>query len=224
MRLVTALALVLVSASLSAPALAHDPHPLVSFEQPIDGEFSAGDWALSLLSANAGGALGGMVGGALGYGLAGECHDDGDNTTFFGPCFMHGTGQAMLVGTVGTIFGGAAGIYAYGEGTGHRGSYWAAAGGWTLGLASAIGLGALAAEADEGSAVMVVALFTLPALGGTAGYALSLEEGTPGPMPVGGLLEVNAGELRLGVPNIDVTLDALGDLERVDLTLLGGRF
>lgn len=222
MRIVTAFAL--VSMSMSAPAFAHEPQPIVSVEQPIDGEFSAGDWALSFLSANAGGALGGMVGGALGYGLAGECHDDGDNTTLLGPCFLHGTGQAMLVGSVGTIFGGAAGIYAYGEGTGHRGSYWAAAGGWTLGLASAIGIGALASEADEGSAVLVVALFTLPALGGTAGYALSLEDGTPGPLPVGGLLEVNAGELRLGVPNVDVTLDALGDLERIDLTLVGGRF
>lgn len=222
MRIVTAFAL--VSMSMSAPAFAHEPQPIVSVEQPIDGEFSAGDWALSFLSANAGGALGGMVGGALGYGIAGECHDDGDNTTLLGPCFLHGTGQAMLVGSVGTIFGGAAGIYAYGEGTGHRGSYWAAAGGWTLGLASAIGIGALASEADEGSAVLVVALFTLPALGGTAGYALSLEDGTPGPLPVGGLLEVNAGELRLGVPNVDVTLDALGELERIDLTLVGGRF
>lgn len=218
------LSLTLIASLSATSSHAHAPQPIVSVEQPIDGEFSAGDWALSFLSANAGGVLGGMVGGALGFGLAGECHDDGDNTTFFGPCFMHGTGQAMLVGSIGTIFGGAAGIYAYGEGTGHRGSYWAAAGGWTLGLASALGIGALAAEADEGSAVMVVALFTLPALGGTAAYALSLEEGTPGPMPVGGLLEVNAGELRLGVPNVDVTLDALGDLERIDLTLVGGRF
>lgn len=221
MRLV--IALTLLCATVSSAAFAHDLHPTVPFEQPIDGEFSAGDWALSFLSANAAGVLGGLVGGALGFGLAGKCHDDGDNTSFFGPCFMHGTGQAMMVGSLGTIFGGAGGIYAYGQGTGHRGSYWAAAGGWSLGFASAIGLGALA-EDGTGSAVMVVALFTLPALGGTAGYALSLETGTHDRMPVGGLLELDAGELRVGVPKVDVTLDPGGDIERIDLTLVGGRF
>jgi hypothetical protein len=224
MRLCSSLLIVSFSA---ARALAHDGHepaPQVVESQVIDGVFDAGDWTLSVLAGNAGGALGAAVGGALGYGLAGNCQDDGDSDSLFGDCFLHGYGEAFIGGGLGSIVGGAGGIYAYGQGTGHRGSYWAAAGGWTLGLVGAIGLGVAASDSDAGSAIGWVALFTLPALGGTAGYALSLEEGPAAPSPVGGLLEFQDGVLRMGVTDIDVAFDEAGDVERVDLTVVGGRF
>ncbi len=218
----------LLIASLSAaPALAHEGHekvPQVVESQVIDGVFGAGDWTLSFLAGNALGALGAVVGGAVGWGLRGENCENRVDDHFFGDCFLIGTGRSFIGGGLGSVVGGAGGIYAYGEATGHRGSYWLAASGWTLGLLGALGLGAASSDSDAGTTVTWVALLTLPALAGTAGYALSLAEGTPGPIPVGGLLEVNAGEVQLGVPNLDVTQDMQGNFERFDLTLVGGRF
>lgn len=220
------LALVLhVAFAVTAPASrAQEPHPQIVSHEVIDGHFDAADWTFGVLAGSASGAVGAALGGSLGLGLAGSCEEDPDTSGLFGDCFLHGVGETMIGATFGATFGGAAGIYAYGESSGHRGSYWAAAGGYTLGLVGAAGVTALAADSDAHLPLAWIAFLTLPALGGTAGYVLSLDEGTPGPMPVGGLLEVNAGDLRLGVPNVGVTLDPMGELERVDLTLVGGRF
>jgi hypothetical protein len=220
------LPLALASGFSTTASRAHEPNPELVSHEVIDGHFDAADWTFGVLSGTAGGAVGAVLGGSLGLALAGTCEEDPNTSGLFGDCFLHGVGETMIGATFGATFGGAAGIYAYGESSGHRGSYWAAAGGYTLGLAGAAGIGALFADSDAGSALTWVALLTLPALGGTAGYALSLEDGTPdyAPPPVGGLFEVNNDTLNLGVPNVAVTLDPLGELERVDLTLVGGRF
>ena len=219
MRIITTL----LALAVTSPAFAYEPVRYIE-DQAVDSEFSAGDWTLSVLSGTAGGALGVLVGAPLGLAMAGSC--SGESSGLFGGCFMHGASEAALVGGIGSIFGGAGGIYLYGQSTGHRGSYWAAAGGWTLGLAGSVGLVAVMADSDSDAVMGIAAasIVILPALGGTAGYVLSLEKGEPGPMPVGGLVEVHEGGPRLGVPNIDVALDQAGAIERVDVRLVGGRF
>ena len=214
------------SLAFSTASHAHDPQPRLVSHEVIDGEFDGADWTFGVLSGTAGGAVGAVLGGSLGRGLAGTCDEDPETSGLFGDCFLHGVGETMIGATFGATFAGAAGIYAYGEASGHRGSYWAAAGGYTLGLVSAAGVTALASDSDAHLPLAWLAFLTLPALGGTAGYVLSLEDGTPdyAPPPVGGLFEVNNDTLNLGVPNVAVTLDPLGELERVDLTLVGGLF
>jgi len=208
--------------SLIVPALATPPAHAA--ERAPDPDYSAGDWIASFLIGNAAGTAGGFIGAGIGYGLAGECHEVDDDDSFFGPCAFHGLGEAAIGGLLGATFGGAAGIYAYGELTGHDGSYWAAAGGFAVGLLAAGGITALATEADA-PALSVAAVFTLPALGGTLGYVLSLDDGGGSDRRYqGALIEVDEGRVYMGVPDVGLTLDEAGRFERADLRIMSGRF
>lgn len=202
------------TARAQAPA---DPRP--------DPDYSAVDWVASFFIGNAAGTAGALAGGGLGYALAGDCDETRDDDSFFGPCAFHGVGEMVIGGTLGATFGGAAGIYAYGELSGHDGSYWAAAAGFAGGLLVTGGFGVLVSDLEAGPAMTWAALFTLPALGGTLGYVLSLENGGGTDVPRhGALIEVDEGALRLGVPDVGVRLDAEARLERVDVRLMAGSF
>lgn len=207
----------LFASTAALPARAAEPFP--------DAHYSAGDWVGSFFAANAAGTVGALAGGGIGYALAGECHEDEDDESLFGGCFLHGFGEAAIGGMIGATFAGSAGIYAYGELTGHDGNYWAAAGGFAVGLVASLGLGVLVADTEVGSAMTWGALFTLPALGGTLGYVLSLDDGGQPDAPHhGALIEVDEGAFRLGVPDVGVTFDDTARLERVDVRLMAGRF
>lgn len=92
-------------------------------------------------------------------------------------------------------------------------------------MLAAGGLGVLAADLDAGPALTWAALFTLPALGGTLGYVLSLEDGGGADRPHhGALIEVDEGAVRMGVPDVGVTLDRAGRFERADVRLMAGSF
>ncbi|MFO0744664.1 MAG: hypothetical protein U1F43_03185 [Myxococcota bacterium] len=223
--------IVVASSFLLAPlaARAAEPRPLPAAPAPTryDARFSAAEWVGAFFAGDAAGTAGALVGGAIGYGLAGSCVDDGSESSdgdwqIFGPCAFHGLGEAVIGGSVGSIFGGAAGVYAFGEATGHHGSYWAAAGGWTLGLAASFGL--MAATDPDETPVGVVSLFVLPALGATAGYVLTLDDGGPIGVPTGSLVELDRGSLRLAPPDIRISRGENGNLERVDIGLVGGHF
>jgi len=200
----------------SLGASAHAGEPQLG-DTRYDDSYSVGDWGASFLAGNAGGALGGFIGNELFAAAAGLYAEEGDFE------------RVQVLGiAIGSTLGGAGGIYAYGELSGHSGNYWAAAGGWTVGLAGAVGVLLLAPgmsnDAATSGAIGLTALFTLPVLGGTLGYVLSLDSGGDGRIPMGGLIDLDGGEVRLGVPEIGVSLDAAGDLERVDVRLAGGRF
>lgn len=199
-------------ASLAAPAVHADggaptPPPAPRY----DTHFSAGDWFASILIGDSAALVGGGVGLGLGMAVApcdGEC------------AILKGVG-GLAGATVFSTAAGSAAIYGYGELTGHSGNYWATLGGWAVGLAGAAGIASID---DSGvSALDWVALGILPALGATAGYVLTLDDGGSGPPPTGALLEVDHG-VRLAPPNVSIGLDARGDIDRVDVTLLGGRF
>ncbi len=210
------------------PAAAHPHSELSSFEECGDvgvecapaRDYTAGDWVLSTLAGDLGLAIGGGGGFALGFALAGSCHDDPDDSSFLGPCFMHGGGGGLIVGTLLGSTGLAAGVYLYGEGRGHRGSYWAALGGGALGTAAAAGIMALSADNDA-EPIGWIAAVTLPALASTLGYYLSRDT-SPRPIGTSGaLLDLGTdGEVRLGVPNI--TLTGRDDNPTVGVTLFGG--
>lgn len=208
----------------TAPAQAAEPEPARAH---LDNHFSALEWTGAVLSGDAAGLAGGLIGAEIGIAAAGSCdpdaRSDSDDDGFdFGPCFLHGFGEAMIGAGIGSTFAGAGGVYAFGELTGHHGSYWAAAGGWAVGLAGSLGV--IAATDGDSEAAGIVSLALLPALGATAGYVLTLEsDGPDGPPPVGALLEVDGG-VRLGAPDVSVSLDREGDVDRVDVRLVGGRF
>lgn len=206
------------AALVSLAAEAHAGEPLGRPDTSFDGA----DWTFAFLAGDAAGAAGALVGGAIGAAAAGSCTDDGDSDQLFGDCFLHGVGETILGAGLGSIVGGAGGIYAYGQLSGHRGSYWAAAGGWTVGLLGGAGVMALAGDADQ-EAIGWAALLTLPALGGTLGYVLSLEGDEGGEVPVAALISVDGGRVAMGVPDIGLHVGRDGGVERVDLRLFGGR-
>jgi len=193
-------------------------HADVEIPERPDAHYSVGDWAASFFIGNAAGAIGALAGGAIGYAAAGDCESD----AAFG-CLFHGWAPAALGGGLGLTFGGAAGVYAYGELSGHDGNYWAAAGGFAIGLAASLGLSALFADTEADSAIAYGTLFTLPVLGGTLGYVLTLDDGDDVTRH-GALLELDGGTLRLGMPDVGVTLGADARVERVDVRLIGGTF
>lgn len=88
-------------------------------------------------------------------------------------------------------------------------------------------LASLGGNEDVNAGVAITALLTLPALGGTLGYVRTLDKGSDEPIPSGGLIDLidlNGGSVRLGVPDVSVSLDARGEIDRVDVRLVGARF
>ncbi len=205
------IAVLLTVASL-APVRADDGIPQSPPER-FDTSFSAGDWTLAWLFGNALGLVGGAAGAGVGYAFAGDCDED---------CgLFHGLGEAAIGATIGFTFANAAGIYGYGELSGHSGNYWATAGGVVVGMLGTAAISSL----SEDRVLPTISLFVLPALAGTAAYVLTLESGAGDDwQPTGGLIDIDRGQVRLAMPAVNIGLDDDGHLSRVDVDLLGARF
>jgi hypothetical protein len=194
---------------------------------PVDSEYDGADWGYSILSGVGGGLAGGLLGGLLGYGLAHDdttCDENDSLACPFSSVALTGA-AAGVFGGLGLTFGSAGGVYAYGELSGHSGNYWAALGGSAAGVLGAFGVYALFSEVsdDAGKAAFITSGLILPAVLGTWTYALSLDEGGEGRIPTGGLIDVDDGVVRLGVPEVGIAMGREG-FERVDVKLVGARF
>ncbi len=191
----------------------------------FDAEYSPKDWGYSLLSGIGGGVAGGMLGGLLGFGLAGpsDCKESDGSLCPIGMVPVAAISTTVF-GGLGLTFGSAGGVYAYGELSGHSGNYWAALGGSATGLVGAFGLYALVNEidSDAASVTLFASSLILPAVFSTWFYAMSLDSGEQR-IPTGGLIDVDGGVVRLGVPEVGVAFGAEG-VERVDVKVLGARF
>ncbi len=182
---------------------------------PYDTDYSGTDWTLSILA-----GIGGGLGGALLGGLVGHTVHDALVADSRGA-----DDTAVVVGSIGFSFACSAAIYGTGHVRGHRGSYWATVGGTSA--ATLLGLGLTwflgMSESDLGITGLLSTVVLGPILG-TLAYTWTLESGVPEPTPTGGLIDINEGVVRVGMPDIGFGLGREGGIERLDVKLIGGRF
>jgi len=192
------------------PAFAQEPDPPA---KRLSGGHLAGAYFTGVLGELALGTLGGY----LGYLSAGHCEEPADDDTFLGACFLHGLGETTAGVLIGTNLGSIAGVYGYGQLTGHQGSYQWTALGSIAGSLAGFGL-ALAIDSEAG----LVAMGLLIPAGAVLGYTLSGPSISQEPLSTA-LLDLSPESgLRLGVPA--VRWAQRGEDSRWSVHLLSGRF
>ena len=179
--------------------------------------YDAGDWTLSILSANVGMGLGGVAG----FGLTAALFSEDCDGESWG-CGLDNAAQAILGGSIIGTMGGAAGAWGYGELKGRDGSF----GGALLGSLLGTGAGLLTAglmcgstqdfEYCVGGGILGLGL---AGAGATLGYLWG--EPDEGPPPSGALLDLRQGQFALSVPAIDIARVEGG--YGIYLPVLGGR-
>lgn len=204
-----------LAAQPSAPPLVPSvaPHAAAAEDVPA---FTAADWLLSTAAGDVGLVVGVLDGGFLGVALTGPCDEDGCGWKKLGSAAL----GAMVVSPVTT----ATGVYLYGELRGHDGSYWAALGGSLVGGLMFTGVVLMTDDDDVGIPLRYASALIFPALASTVMYWASRRT-TPrrsawGPAPGagGGLVGVDVdGTVRLGVPDVRLTLDRSGTAATVVL-------
>lgn len=130
-----------------------------------DGRYDGADWAWS----TGAGAAGALVGAAAVTGVGVALTEDGAGFESLG---------AVIVGLpLGSLIGGTAGAWLYGDLSGHETRWWAPILGGLVG--SGVGfagfLGATQLDSDFALVLGMGSLLLMPALGATTGYALGLE-------------------------------------------------
>lgn len=177
--------------------------------------FDGGDWTWSLLAGTGGGAALGFAGGVL----AAVAVNDGPED------FADLVAGVFIGMPLGADAGATGAVFAYGQLSGHDGSFMATLAGGTVG--ALVGLGLFLGSVSLSSDLLPLGLFFMagaPAAGATGGYVLSLEAGPDEAEVAGALLDwAPAHGLRLGVPLVQTAADAEGHFA-VGLPLLGGRF
>lgn len=176
--------------------------------------FDGADWGGSIAAGTAGAALGGLAAAAIG---AASVEEEDD---LYG---LEETAAALIALPLGVDLGASGAVFAYGELSGHDGSFLATLAGGTVGTLVGVGLLAgVAAIDDDLWWLGTIGLLVSPAVGATVGYRLSLAEGAA-PAPSGALLDHHpAVGLRLSVPAVVAAVSQDG--VAVGVPLVGGRF
>lgn len=161
-------------------------------------DFDGKDWTLSIGSGTLGAAVGA---GGLGL-LAAATSDENDFSAL---------GLVVLGIVVGAPIGATAGVWLYGDLSGHDSRWWAPIVGGLVGGGIGLGgfIGALQIDQEVLSGTLgFTSLLVLPAVGATLGYALGLE---------------SKGEVSWGAPQLMVAPDGAGGL-RAQALLVDLRF
>lgn len=206
----------------TAPTAPKLPQPQLSHEdqRPVWG---GDDFVFSSLSGAAGMAVGATAGGLLGYAIFGDCAE-GDKDCE--------DSQMVAIALPAWVFGmtsTAAGVTLYGSSRGFDGTYQGALIGALLGNLAAgppIGLCGLIADGGSGDfcgVLAVLAIVSLPAIGGTIGYNMSRSDGEPQTVPSGAIFDVRPdGSLALSPPAPEIRLERRD--VAISVPLVGGRW
>ena len=130
-----------------------------------DNQYDGADWGWSLAAGTGGALVGAAALASLGVALT----DDGAGFEALG---------ALIIGLpLGSMIGGTAGAWLYGDLSGHETRWWAPVLGGLVGggLGLAGFIGAAGIDNDFGAVLAVGSVLVLPALGATTGYALGLK-------------------------------------------------
>lgn len=190
-----------------------------SVKTRLDGD----DFLWMTLTGAGGGAAAGLAGALVGSLLDADC-----TTTATASCPPP---AFTLAGAwSGLVIGSAWAVDWYGSRAGYRGRFTPALVGGILGnLASGLPLVLVTRSVDDGAIgfpLVAALLVGGPALGATLGYQSSLPDGEPEASASGGLLDLSADGLRLGLPAMGIGPDQVRGQRgwTAQLRLAGGTF
>lgn len=210
LSLLTVVALVVTSSPASA-----EPAPTALTASSRGDHFDGSDIALGAVAGAAGLGVGILLGGVVGLDMARDCND----------CESRGLTEAAVGAGIGGTLGAAGGIYAYGELSGHDGSFLATLAGTTLGSLASVGVLALSfgVEEDVPQGLLIGLAIALPVAGGLLGYGLSNDpHSDDSGVTSGALVDISReGRVRLAIPAVGVSFPRDGELV-VALPLIGG--